>query len=292
MTTSLKIPASFIWSVRRELWENRSITIAPVAVAAVALFGFLISTHHLAENLRDMAGLDPAQQAAELFKPYGYVAIAIMFTNFIVGAFYCLGALHGERRDRSILFWKSLPVSDLTTVLAKACIPFVVLPAIGFVVILATQAAMLVLSTVVLLMGGENPSILWSQLPLSGLVFGLFRGLIVCALWHAPVYGWLLAVSAWARRATFLWAVLPPLGLCVVEKFAFGTQVVSAQLGNLLIGCCAQVFDEQVGNSGAIAFAQTQPFAFLALPSLWIGLVVAAALIAAAVRLRRNREPI
>ena len=43
-------------------------------------------------------------------------------------------------------------------------------------------------------------------------------GLIALALWHAPIYGWLLLVSGWARRATFPWAVLPLLAICVVEK--------------------------------------------------------------------------
>ena len=57
--------------------------------------------------------------------------------------FYCLDALYGERRDRSILFWKSLPVSDLTTVLSKASIPIVVLPLLTFAVTVATQLIML-----------------------------------------------------------------------------------------------------------------------------------------------------
>ena len=66
-----------------------------------------------------------------------------MLTAFLVGVFYCLDALHGERRDRSILFWKSLPVSDLTTVLAKASVPCRVLPPRAFALALATQLMLL-----------------------------------------------------------------------------------------------------------------------------------------------------
>ena len=126
------------WSVRRELWENRSIYVAPLAVAAVILFGFLISTIHLPDRMRARLLLDPAKQRAAIQMPYDAAAFLILLTAFIVGVFYCLDALHGERRDRSILFWKSLPVSDLTTVLSKAGVPLMVLPLLIFPIIVAT----------------------------------------------------------------------------------------------------------------------------------------------------------
>src|SRR4029077_3603918 len=103
------------WSVRRELWENRSIYIAPLIVAVVVLFGFLLSTIGLPERRRAVLLLDPAKARAAIDMPYNVAAMMLIFTASIVGVFYCLDALHGERRDRSILFWKSLPVSDLTT---------------------------------------------------------------------------------------------------------------------------------------------------------------------------------
>src|SRR6202140_5345961 len=116
------------WSVRRELWENRSIYIAPLVVAAVVLLGFLISTIHLQDKMRAALALDPMKQHELIERPYNFAALLLMGTTFVVAVFYCLDALHGERRDRSILFWKSLPVSDVTTVLAKASIPLVILP--------------------------------------------------------------------------------------------------------------------------------------------------------------------
>ena len=138
------------WSVRRELWENRSIYIAPLAVAAVVLFGFLISTIRLPRRMRARVGAHPVKQQALLAQPYSHRAMLIMVTAFIVGVFYSLDALHGERRDRSILFWKSLPVSDLTTVLSKASIPLVVLPLLAFAITVAAQLIMRLLSTAVL----------------------------------------------------------------------------------------------------------------------------------------------
>ena len=99
-------PQPFYWSVWRELWENRSIYIAPILVAIVVLFGFLVSTIGLPERRRDVLLLDPAKARTAIEAPYDMAAIMLILTAFIVGLFYCLDALYGERRDRSILFWK------------------------------------------------------------------------------------------------------------------------------------------------------------------------------------------
>ena len=292
-TTTMTQTRPMYWSVRRELWENRSIYIAPLAVAALVLLGFLISATHLPDTMRAVLALDPAQQRAAIDKPYSIAAFLILLTAFIVGVFYCLDALHGERRDRSILFWKSLPVSDLTTVLAKASIPLAVLPLLVFAIIVATQMIMLLLATAVLLTSGVSAAALWTQLPLFQMPLALLYGLATLALWHAPLYGWLLLVSAWARRTTFLWAVLTPLAICIFEKIAFNTSYFASLLKYLLIGWFTQAFVIQDPGSVAIdPLAQLAPGKFLGTPGLWIGLVVAAAFLAAAVWLRRYREPI
>src|SRR5678810_814772 len=147
-------PQPFYWSVRRELWENRSIYVAPILVAIVVLFGFLVSTIGLPERRQEVLLLDPAKARAAIEAPYNMAAIMLILTAFIIGVFYCLDALYGERRDRSILFWKSLPVSDRTTVLSKAAVPLVILPVLTFIVIVTTQFLMLVWTTIVLLPSG------------------------------------------------------------------------------------------------------------------------------------------
>ncbi len=200
------IPAGhrFYWSVRRELWENRSLYLAPLAVAALFLVGFLISAIHPPAQIAccDGAGSDAAsgtRRAAVHLR-----RLLFMATTFIVSIFYCLDALHGERRDRSILFWKSLPVSDLTTVLAKASIPLLILPLLTFAVTLVTQCIMLLLSSAVMLARGQSVATLWSHLPLFQMsVMLLFHLVAIHGLWYAPIYCWMLLVSAWARRAPF-----------------------------------------------------------------------------------------
>jgi ABC-2 type transport system permease protein len=281
------------WSVRRELWENRSIYIAPLVAAAVVLFGFAISTIGLPERRRAVLLLDLVQQRARIEEPYDAAAMMLMLTAFIVGVFYCLDALYGERRDRSILFWKSLPVSDFTTVLSKASIPLVVLPLVTFAIIVATQLVMLLLSNAILLMNGLSPATP-DQLPLFQSTLVLLYGLTVLALWHAPLYGWLLLVSAWSRRATFLWAVLPLLAVMAVEKIAFNTSYFASLLKYRFVGGIAEAFafKPQTRHPMIESLAQLTPGNFLSTPGLWIGLAFAAAFLAAAIWLRRYREPI
>jgi ABC-2 type transport system permease protein len=274
------------WSVVRELWESRSIYIAPLAVAALILLGFLIATIG-----RAMSTTSLAQRLAILEGPYSFAALVIMGTTFIVAVFYCLDALHGERRDRSILFWKSLPVSDLTTVLSKAAIPLVVLPLLTFAIIVLTQLVMMLMSSILLLGGGVNVAGLWAQLSLSETwVMLLYHLVTVHSLWYAPIFGWLLLVSAWARRAPILWAVLPPLAIALVEKIAFNTTHFATMLGNRMGGGAEAV--TVPGGTPMDPMTHLTPGHFLASAGLWIGLAMTAALLAGAVQLRRSQGPI
>src|SRR6201998_605863 len=156
-STHIAATRRFYWSIRRELWEHRSIYVAPLAAAAIFLFGFLVGLPH---HLHAVRTQDQAHQALDI--PYQLAAALIMGTAFIVGIFYSLDALYGERRDRSILFWKSLPISDLTTVLSKFAIPLVVLPLLTFVIAVVTQFVMLLLGSAVLLVSGASAGALGS----------------------------------------------------------------------------------------------------------------------------------
>jgi ABC-2 type transport system permease protein len=286
---STPIPATrrLYWSIRRELWEYRSIYVAPLAAAAICLFGFLIALPH---HMHGVKTLDQARQVLDT--PYELAAGLIMGTAFIVGIFYSLDALYGERRDRSILFWKSLPVSDLTTVLSKLTIPLIVLPLLSFAIAVATQFVMLLLSSVVLLGSGLNVGALWAQMSFFHMsVMLLYHIVTVHGLWYAPLYGWLLLVSAWAPRAPFIWAFLPPFVIWGLEKIVFQTSHFLAMLQYRLTGpepsSAAAPHGTVMEIISALTLAQ-----FLTTPGLWIGLIIAAAFLFAAVRLRRYRGPI
>jgi ABC-2 type transport system permease protein len=279
------------WSLRRELWENRALYIAPLIVAALILFGFLVGVGHITSDINRIQ-IDPDKRQAVTAIPYAMAAIAIMVTGFVVAAFYCLGALHNERRDRSILFWKSMPVSDLKTVLVKASIPLLVVPAILLVVIFAVQLVMLAVSAMVLLPGGVRFATLWTQWPIFRMTVVLAYGLVTETLWYAPIWGWLLMVSAWARRAPFLWAILPPIGVVIIEMFAFGSGHFAHFLGQRLGGGFDAAFSDAGSHQALVDMAQIDPARFFSSLDVWGGLVVGAGFLAAAVWLRRTRDPV
>lgn len=286
-------PRPFYWSVRRELWENRSIYIVPLIVAAVELFGFFVSSIGLPERRRMVLMFEPAKARAAIEVPYDVAAIMLILTAFVIGLFYCLDALYGERRERSILFWKSLPVSDLTTVLSKTSIPLLVLPLVTLVVIIATQLVMVLWTSILLMTHGMSPTSTWTYVPLFQQCLILLYAVIAIAIWHAPIYGWALLVSGWVRRATFLWAVLPLLAISVFEKVTFNTSHFAALLKDRLLGFAPNAFAFRPHRGVAIdALVQLTPGRYLSTPGLWVGLLFAAICLAAAIRLRRYRGPL
>jgi len=279
---------TFYWCVRRELFEHRSIYIAPVAAAGVALFGFLINTVHLPAQMR-AAIADPAKMKG-LSAPFEYVAAAIMMVAMIVQLFYCLDSLQSERKDRSILFWKSLPVSDATTVLAKATIPFAILPLLSFGVVVVAGFVMLLVSSLILAANGLSTAPLWTELYLvRGSLLLLYHLITVHVLWYAPIYAWLIFVSAWSRRAALLWAVLPPLCVGFLERIVFGTSHFGAMLLDRVGGSMAAV--PPPGTMPMNPMTHLTPWNFFVAPGLWIGWLITAGFLAAAIRIRKHREP-
>jgi len=280
------------WSVRREFWENRAIYVAPLVVAGLLLLGFLLNLARLTQRLRVTLQQSELQQHQFIEQPYHFAALLIMGTTFLVAIFYCLDALYGERRDRSILFWKSLPVSDVATVLSKASIPLVVLPLVTFAITVVTQGIILVVSTVAFTASGLSVAPVWNHLSLFHMWLGLLYHLVaIHGLWYAPFYGWLLMVSAWAKRSPFLWAFLPPFAIAVIEKIAFNTSYFTKMLAYRFMGGPGGA----TSAPGSMSMDALTPFTlgqFLTSPGLWLGLGVTAAFLAVAVRLRRYREPI
>jgi len=281
----------FYWSVRRELFEYRSIYLAPLAIGGVILLGFVFVLLRLPRTMQSAMAMEPMAHRHALAQPFDVAASLIMMAAFIVSIFYSLDCLYGERRDRSILFWKSLPVSDLTTVLAKACILLLVLQVVSFAITLVVETIMLLLSSAVVAGSGFSVIEYWNSLELYSTLWGLAYHLVtVHMLWYAPLYCWLLLVSAWSRRTPFLWAVLPPFAVVIFEKIAFHTSYFLNFLTYRFSGG-----QEATGNANANMLdpdMHMTPGPFLLTPGLWLGLVFAAVFLWVAARLRRQRSPL
>ena len=223
--------------------------------------------------------------------------------------FYALGSLYDDRRDRSILFWKSMPVSDTATVLSKLVSMALIAPLLTAIIgsIVGILVALLVASSMSAF-GGEVLSQLLVQKDFYLAPLAIFAVIPVYALWAVPGIAWCMLVSAWAKRTPFLWAVGVPVvaGALLSWQQAmfdrrlgaewFWEHVVGRLFGGFVPGMWFVFADQGKAindfkpENESIFSLVGQSYMTLSSPSLWIGLLVGTALLVAAVRLRRWRE--
>ncbi|HEY0660000.1 MAG TPA: hypothetical protein VGD21_01555, partial [Lysobacter sp.] len=222
--------------------------------------------------------------------------------------FYCLGSLYDDRRDRSVLFWKSLPISDRDTVLSKVASATLMAPAIAAIAAIATVfGSMVVYSFAVLLHGGNPVTMLWGPASPLKVSMHLLASIPVYALWALPTVGWLMLCSAWAKSKPFLWAIMIPIfaGIFVswfdlmqlfdLETGWFWKNVVARSLLSVAPGSwfdAAQLGDVDVDGPQAIhsVLSLRTMYSVLATPQLWVGALAGAVMIFGAIRLRRWRD--
>ena len=275
----------FLTLVRRELWEHGSLIWAPLAMALMIIVVSLVSG--MVKGSVDI-DLGEGRPLPELFgdaeKQRGIFTLVMaglvlpqLLVGFVVVFFYLLDSLFTERRDRSILFWKSLPVSDAKTVLSKLFVALVAVPLWSWA--LSLVVGLVVFGVVAAQVSGTPAAGLgtWHGVTWLAVQASMLGKLAIGVLWYLPVAGWLLLVSVLAKRAPFLWATLPFLVLSLAERIALGSNVVGALVAQRLFG-----FREEV--------SLMSEFPLLASPGLWIGVAVGAALVYAAIRVRRRSD--
>lgn len=322
------------WLIKREYWENRGgFFLAPVIAGLVSLLmtgiGLVLSLFalrraaesgnlHVANEKISVNGLDlnllvgnlDAAGRTDLANGIDGVAIITSSWPFVVLAFvvffYCLGALYDDRRDRSILFWKSLPLSDTQTVLSKVLSATLLAPVIATAAALVTMLACLLLLGLVAMFYGADPmATVWGPSSPLKVVAGYLSWIPVYALWSLPTVGWLLLCSAWARNKPFLWAVLLPVfagavlsTTKVLSLFGgsagwFWKHVVGRALLGTVPGIDALYRENlmQLGqqtSSIAELLGPSTRLATLATPELWFGVLAGAVMIVLAIALRRR----
>ncbi|QGW66877.1 hypothetical protein GOY17_07780 [Lysobacter soli] len=322
--------------LRREFWEHKGGFLwAPLVAGAILLVLTLMGIgagEVLLRKVPDRAtinveggsfqvnGLDLSQLTAKMspseLHEFGGVIDASLYMAaswpFIVLAFvvffYCLGSLYDDRRDRSVLFWKSLPISDRDTVLSKVASATLMAPAIAAIAAIATVfGSMVVYSFAVLLHGGNPVTMLWGPASPLKVSMHLLASIPVYALWALPTVGWLMLCSAWAKSKPFLWAIMIPIfaGIFVswfdlmqlfdLETGWFWKNVVARSLLSVAPGSwfdAAQLGDVDVDGPQAIhsVLSLRTMYSVLATPQLWVGALAGAVMIFGAIRLRRWRD--
>lgn len=292
--------------LRREIWEHPAFYVAPLVLTAVFSLGFAIENLIFERDIISAAGIVAALQLIEeQYRSNAYALPALvvfliynLIMVFVIG-FYLMDCLYAERKDRSILFWKSLPVSDTTTVASKMLTAMITIPLITLVVFLVAWFFFLVVVTVVIWIGGGSAwSLLWKHIPWFQVIWNAGYLLLVQSLWFFPFMGWVALASAWARRMPFLWVVLVPLAISIVEVFVFKTRNFLELIGSRFVVLIRPLEDNEdiEFDWGSATFDEVSitdvidPTALLTAPGLWGGLLVGTLFLAGAVWLRRYRD--
>jgi ABC-2 type transport system permease protein len=300
----------FAGLVRRELREHPALYAGPLVVnlfIAVSTLLLVARAVGSVENLRSIVEAinmaDPDTFEAGRNALIASPIAAVIGVTVAVGYFYFIDCLYAERRERTILFFKSFPVTDTETVLSKLFCGVVVLPLLSLAAFALTQILVLTVVSVAMSFAGGSIAGLWSLAGiLANWVFILYA-LVSCALWYAPFIAFLILVSAWAKRAVFLWSIAP--FLIIQAEFLFpGRNVLAPLVFGHISGYAAAAFaiDGIVGvNAGGELserfragtvnpLALADPGGFLSEPALWAGLLVACFFVTAAIFLRRYRD--
>lgn len=294
--------------VRRELWEHRAIYIAPLVIALVMSLMSLTGQVTISAFGHEVdLAIIGASSAGEIERQAAINAILTVFTSiFALGAwilmiFYSLDALYAERRDKSILFWRSLPVTDAETVISKLLTAVLVIPLTAFAFVVVTHLLNLILWSIWLsIQGGDAGHILWSAAPLFDNWAATLIIAVAMPLWLSPLIGWFLFVSAFTKRSPLLIAFLPMFVVPMLEKLVSSTSLfwdaifARSVRPPLFKGIdVSRIFDEdnfQIAADTASLLAKIDLARFLSSPSMWLGLVVCGLFTTAAIYIRRYRD--
>ena len=288
-----------LMQIRRELWEHRSLWIAPLLVGIL-----LLAAVATLSQVQFFFGSSSTTVSPLVLMLFGW-GIPFYLAAGIVVVVYLLDCLYGERRDRSILFWRSMPVSDTQTVLAKLLVGLVIVPLATFLFAAVTSlfaSAILALRGHVQVNGQGSPS--WNGLTWLRTQLILLYSLFAVMLWYAPYATYLMLASAWARRSPYAWAFVPPVLLAIFEYMLFGTNYLGRivergfnQLVRLAFSLDLQLafsFGDTAVPAGARVsgrgLPQPMPSRLLESPQLWVGLAAAALMLVVVIRLRRYRD--
>jgi ABC-2 type transport system permease protein len=327
ITTQNHKTNSFKWLLKREFWENRGgflwaplITggIISFLIAIMVVIGVVRTNMHreamdisfdgnLAEHARQIGGIGD-----------GALMIGISLTSLVLAFvvfFYALGSLYDDRRDRSVLFWKSLPVSDTQMVLSKATWALLLAPVLAIAAGIVIGLVLWVIVGIGLAAAGlPGGTAIFTHAHPFRIIGTQLTAIPVYFLWALPAVGWLMLCSAWARSKPFLWAVLIPVLACVMVSMmgilpgvhinygAIWYTVVYRGLLSVVPGAWApasSAFEANMTNSqnaniegpaDLMHLMNVSSLDVLGTADLWIGVVVGVAFIAGAIYLRRWRE--
>jgi ABC-2 type transport system permease protein len=295
--------------VKREIWEHRSIYVTPIAITVIVTLGVLAMVMFVSGfaaeldvaifGAQNLAG-DPERKAVltGFFLGTSWVFIIALA---ILTVFYCLDSLYAERKDKSILFWRSLPVTDAETVVSKLITAIIVIPAVTVVGIIATHLTNLIIVSIwVSMKGGDGGMLIWGSVSFLDNWLAAFIVVIALGIWMSPFVGWFLLVSAYTKRAPLLMAFMPLILIGLLEGIIFRSHVFAENVlargdGLPLFRMMGieKFFDDEkwrIADGATNLLVHLDVVKFLTSPALWAGILVCGLLSTAAIYVRRYRD--
>ena len=297
--------------IRRELWEHRAIYVMPLVIALLVSLGSVTGQvavsgfdHALDIGILGAMNLGENGRSAAITVLMISLSSTFVFAMWILTIFYSLDALYAERKDRSILFWRSIPSTDFETVLSKLLTALLVIPLVTFVFIVLTHLVVLMVTSVWLGAQGANTwHLIWTAAPFIDNWTATLVFLLALPLWLSPFVGWSLFVSAFAKRSPFLIAALPIAILPLLERMIFHTTVFAEAffvrsvkmplfrgLDNLELLFQEGEHFKMVGDASLSLLALLDLGRFFSSPALWLGIVICGIFTTAAIYVRRYRD--
>ena len=295
--------------LRREIWEHRSIFVTPIAISSIVTLGVLamlmFASGFAAEldvaifGASNLAG-DPERKAVltGFFLGTSWVFIIALA---ILTVFYCLDSLYAERKDKSILFWRSLPVTDAETVLSKLITAIVVIPVVTVIGIIATHIVNLIVTSIwVSMKGGDGGMLIWGSVSLIDNWLAAFIVVISTGIWMSPFIGWFLLVSAYTKRSPLLMAFMPLILIGLLEGIILRTHVFAENVLGRGEGLpifrsvdIERFFNEEqwrIAEGATSLLTHLDVVRFITSPAMWAGVVVCGLLSTGAIYVRRYRD--
>ncbi len=295
--------------IRREIWEHRSIYVTPTAIASIvslSVLAMLVFASGFAKEL-DVAIFGASNLAGEGERKAALTAFFVGTSwLFLVGlailtVFYSLDSLYGERKDKSILFWRSLPVTDAETVISKLLTAVFVIPVVAVMGIIVTHLVNLIITSIwVSMKGGDAGLLIWGSVPLFDNWVAAFIVLVGSGIWMSPFIAWFLFVSAWTKRAPLLMAFMPLILVPLLEWIFLRTRFFASAVldrGDAIplfrTLDLESFFEEEhwrTGLDNISLLGHLDVVQFLTSPSMWGGVIVCGLLVTAAIYVRRYRD--
>ena len=295
--------------IRREIWEHRSIYVTPMAIAIIVtlgVFAMLIFASGFAAELdavifgaTNIAG--EAERKAALTGFFLGTSWVFLIALAVLTVFYCLDSLYAERKDKSILFWRSMPVTDAETVISKLITALLVIPVAAIIGIIATHLVNLVVTSVwVSMKGGDASLLIWGSVSLLDNWLAAVIVILATGIWMSPFIGWFLFVSAYTKRSPLLMAFMPLVLIALLEKIILRTHIFAQyvlgradEIPLIRTENVERFFDEEqwrIAEGATHLLAHLDIVQFLTSPATWAGIIVCGLLSTAAIYVRRYRD--